>query len=56
MPFSYGFLLGLFVVIVGVIMLFITKNRKISLAVILVGTAISLFTLLVIILAATSQM
>lgn len=54
MPFSYGILLGLLVAILGVIMLFISKNKKISLAVILIGLAFTLFTLLVIIFMASS--
>ena len=56
MPLSFGIPLGLIIVVVGAILLFATSYRKIALVVLGIGIAITLLTLILIVLAVNSQM
>jgi hypothetical protein len=56
MPLSCGIPLGLIIVVAGVLMLFAAKSRKIGIVVMSLGATITLFALLVIVLAANSGM
>jgi hypothetical protein len=55
MPLSFGVPLGLVVIIAGGILLFATKYKKIAFAVIGIGLAFTLCTLLLVVLAVNSM-
>ena len=56
MPVSFGIPLGLVIVVVGAILFFATRYKKTAKVVMGVGAAITILTLLVIVLALNSQM
>ena len=56
MPFTFGVPIGLFIVLVGAIMLYSMKNKLAGRIVVMIGVLIFLFTLVMVLLAVTSQM
>ena len=56
MPLSFGIPLGFIIMVVGAILLFATRYKKIAAAVLGIGLVITLLTLILIILAVNSQM
>jgi len=56
MPLTFGIPVGLVIAAVGAVLLFVTKSKKIALAVIGFGALITLLTLILVVLAANSQM
>ncbi len=56
MPLSFGIPLGLVIVVVGAILFFATRYKKTAKVVMGVGAAITVLTLLVIVVALNSQM
>lgn len=51
MPLSFGIPIGLVIALIGLFLLFVTKSRKISIALIVFGALVAAFTLVVIVLA-----
>lgn len=56
MPISFGIPIGLVIALIGLFLLFVTKSRKISIALIVFGGLVAVLTLAVIILASVSNM
>ena len=56
MPVSFGIPLGVVIVLVGTILFFATRYKKTAKVVIGLGAAVTLLTLVLILLAANSQM
>ena len=56
MPLSFGVPLGLTIAVVGAILIFTTKHKKISWLVLGIGLTITLMTLILIVLAINSDM
>jgi hypothetical protein len=56
MPLSFGIPLGLVIVVAGAILFFATRYKKTAKVVMGVGVAVTVLTLLVIVLALNSQM
>ncbi len=56
MPLSFGIPLGLTIVVVGVILFFATRYKKIAKVVLGIGVAVTFLTLILVVLAVNSQM
>lgn len=56
MPLSFGIPLGLTVVVAGAILFFATNYKKIAKVVLVIGVAVTLLTLILIVLVVNSQM
>jgi len=56
MPLTFGVPIGLFIVLIGAIMLYSLKNKLAGRIVLIIGALIFLFTLVMVILAVTTQM
>jgi len=56
MPLSFGLIVGLLVVVVGVILSLATQQKKIAMVVIGVGATMALLTLAALVLAVNSRM
>ena len=56
MPFTFGIPIGLFIVLIGAIMHYSMKNKLPGRIVLIIGALIFLFTLVMVLLAVTSQM
>lgn len=56
MPLTFGIPIGLFIVLIGAIMLYSMKNKLAGGIVLIIGALIFLFTLIMVILAVTTQM
>ena len=56
MPLTFLIPVGLIIAVVGVILFFVTRYKKIAIVVIGIGIAISILTFLLVVLAVNSQM
>ena len=56
MPLSFGIPLGVTIAVAGAILLFATNNKKTAKVVLGIGVAVTLLTLILIVLAVNSQM